>query len=142
MPPRPAPKTARTISIEKALKNKNRWQLHAPYVNSFTGKREAPMLYDGELVCVQLGTPEQPVYTPFGLNYWSQPDKKFKGAAEIKAMNYGYQQMPRTERLLRRANRTSDPGGDILKKIKDLLTKYGFASVNQALNYYNENKPK
>ena len=71
-------KKVRTISVKKASEHPENWQLHAPYQNKFTGKREGPMLYKHELVCVQIGTPENPVFAPFGMSYWSPQDRKFK----------------------------------------------------------------
>jgi hypothetical protein len=71
-------KQIRTISVEKAAKHKDKWQLHAPYLNNYTKKREGPVYFDHELVCVQIGTPETPVFAPFGMSYWSPQDHKFK----------------------------------------------------------------
>lgn len=61
-------------------------------------------------------------------------DPKFKIASEIKQMQYTINTMPGAVKS--RAKQSMQP------KIDKLLTKGGFTSIANAVNYYNDNKPK
>lgn len=65
------------LTAKEALKNLDKWQIQVPKTNRFTHKKESAILYDGNVVCVQLGTPRQPLYCGTGLSRWSQKDNRF-----------------------------------------------------------------
>lgn len=66
-----------TLTIKEALQNIEKWSLHAPTTNKYTRQPEAKILYDGAMSCIQVGTPQQPIYCPFGLSRWNARVHKF-----------------------------------------------------------------
>ena len=65
------------LTVKEALQQLEKWNLHAPRNNKYSHKKEAPILFDGKVVCVQIGTPKNPVYCPFGLSRWDQRANRF-----------------------------------------------------------------
>lgn len=68
---------AQTITIKKAYEDLAEWNMQAPYTNKYTRKQESAMLYKGEVVAVQAGTPKQPIYCHSGVTRWSKPHNHY-----------------------------------------------------------------
>jgi len=79
-----------TLTVKEALAQMDKWSLQCPRVNKFTHKKEAPVLFGDEAVCVQIGTPKQPIYTQFGLSRWSQKDGKFVNVEAGEGTEWAY----------------------------------------------------
>lgn len=87
-----APREATPIclNVKEALAKLDQWSLHVPRQNKFTKKLEAPILFNNDLACVQIGTPKQPVWCGKGLQRWSQGDGKFLTVDNPKSVEWAY----------------------------------------------------
>lgn len=65
------------LTAKDALENIHKFSLAPPRVNRFSHKKEAPILFDGKVACIQIGSLKNPLYVPFGASRWSQPMGKF-----------------------------------------------------------------
>ena len=102
---KPIEKT-QTITVEQAAKTLDQWQMWAPFVNAYTGARQASVLYNGKVVCVQIGTFENPVFNPCGLSYWYNPERKFKKVLNAKDVQWAWAEQQQN-------SKSKEPGGKV-----------------------------
>ena len=80
----------KTLTIKEAAENLDKWAILPPRLNSYTKKKECPVVFDGELVTIQIGTKKQPVHCPFGLSRWNQSENKYTSVKSCTDTAWAY----------------------------------------------------
>jgi hypothetical protein len=80
----------KVLTVKEALDNLDKWSLQPTRMNRTTHKKEAPILFNGDVVCVQIGTPQHPIWCGKGVERWSQKDGKFLTVDGSEGVQWAY----------------------------------------------------